>query len=769
MVNRKRNFTLHFYLMAALTTLALGSVNYLGMEFRTRLDLTSDKRFTLSEGTQRLFEKLTEPINVTYYVDEEPPAKRINLERDVRDKLGELAVSSGGKLQYRIERIGNEEASTKREELEKKGITDTVDVLTSGTDERSEMRGVQGYFSSIEVSYGTAKPKVINGIVNLVDKADEAREHRVDTLEFDIAFAVLSLRNDTQRPSFERLLKTRDKPVRLALYISDPMGDQYKPLAENLEKALDEISRQVPAKVNYQRIALGEDAQALQKYPFGDGAIRVQPFDVKRELVMDSDGNPTDVKVTPYIAAVIIQTDPEADQFQAIWSFKDQQSVADMRKVIEDQIWEGTRSRSRVGFVLPPHDPRYGQQPPNGPPLNGYTPLMQYMHDALDYETVYVDIKKEKRIPRDLACLLVMEPNILSERELYEIERYLNEGGNVVLLVQGWEADLGLMPDSMTNGQAAINKVDIDPTFEEWAKHLGVEFGQDLLLRSNAILQPWQISFDRNTGRQRASLYPSTIKFAPVVEPEDLNQSSVFTRGVAGMPLPFLIEEKVNADRVRELELEQTELIRMKDDVFKFIPEDPTQPKVPLKLNLKSPAEVQVEPKTTPGKDIRAQKLDHDPLIATLLRGQFPSFWVDEGRKVPGWDGQQTTETAMPVLNPQKGNLLVMSSAASLNVNYFTGYSQVEQQKVVIPRGINFYRNTVEAFIYGDDLVSLRARTGVAPRIVGPVEDSTRAMWFMFCIAGAPLLLLMFAGLRSFIRTRERDDYEISLGIRESK
>ena len=163
MVNRKRNFTLHFYLMAALTTLALGSVNYLGMEFRTRLDLTSDKRFTLSEGTQRLFEKLTEPINVTYYVDEEPPAKRINLERDVRDKLGELAVSSGGKLQYRIERIGNEEASTKREELEKKGITDTVDVLTSGTDERSEMRGVQGYFSSIEVSYGTAKPKVING------------------------------------------------------------------------------------------------------------------------------------------------------------------------------------------------------------------------------------------------------------------------------------------------------------------------------------------------------------------------------------------------------------------------------------------------------------------------------------------------------------------------------------------------------------------------------------------------------------------------------
>ena len=118
MVNRKRNFTLHFYLMAALTTLALGAVNYLGMEYRTRIDLTGDQRFTLSEGTQRLFEKLPDPITVTYYVDEEPPAKRINLERDVRDKLEELASSSGGKLEYTVERISNQDASEKRKELE---------------------------------------------------------------------------------------------------------------------------------------------------------------------------------------------------------------------------------------------------------------------------------------------------------------------------------------------------------------------------------------------------------------------------------------------------------------------------------------------------------------------------------------------------------------------------------------------------------------------------------------------------------------------------
>ena len=38
----------------------------------------------------------------------------------------------------------------------------------------------------------------------------------------------------------------------------------------------------------------------------------------------------------------------------------------------------------------------------------------------------------------------------------------------------------------------------------------------------------------------------------------------------------------------------------------------------------------------------------------------------------------------------------------------------------------------------------------------------------MICIAGVPLILLAFAGVRSFMRTRDRELYEIGLGIRDS-
>src|SRR5688572_4293429 len=105
MVNRKRNYTLYLMLFSVLLLLALSAVNYLGMEYRLRMDLTGDKRFTLSEGTRTLLEKLPDNISLTYYVSAEPPDKRVNLERDVRDKLEELAVASGGKLTYTVERV----------------------------------------------------------------------------------------------------------------------------------------------------------------------------------------------------------------------------------------------------------------------------------------------------------------------------------------------------------------------------------------------------------------------------------------------------------------------------------------------------------------------------------------------------------------------------------------------------------------------------------------------------------------------------------------
>jgi hypothetical protein len=341
------------------------------------------------------------------------------------------------------------------------------------------------------------------------------------------------------------------------------------------------------------------------------------------------------------------------------------------------------------------------------------------------------------------------------------------------MLVQGWSSNLDHTGAPQQN--VMLVKEDMDPAFEEWAKHIGIEFGQEILLRKQGKLQPFMRT--REQGRIQV---PTPVRLAPFVQPEDLNPSSVFLRNLSPMPLPLVVETKLDKDRLGALNLEQTDLIRLRGEVYKYVPANPSDPQIPIKFNINSTAQVQEDPAAEPDKDKLAYRLDHEPLVATAITGEFPSLWVDQGRDVPGWSGMPENEKATRVARPGKGTLIVMSTAAFLNTNYLAGYPPEEVIRgysengmpifgPVIDRGLTFYRNMAEAFIYGEEMVSLRARTGVAPRITEPADSGARTLWFIVCIAGMPLVLLAFAGARAFIIARDREEYEIGLGIREEK
>lgn len=764
MINRRRNYTLHFLYMAVLAAIAIGLLNYLAMEHRVRIDLTADQRYTLSEGTQRLLDNLTETVTLTYYVSDEPPAKRINLERDVRDKLEEIASLSRGKLQYRVEHITNAEMASRQEALAEKGIFTARDFMLSGTDAAASIRGAQDYYSSLEIRSGAAEPRVINAIVNLVEPLDESMPNRVDTLEFDIAYTLLTMREDTRKPPFRRLLQARSKPIRVAYFKTDPMPEQHREMATAIDAALDEITQLAPGKLLLERVNLPPGSRSSQPYPYGGGSVNLEPFDGRTDIEVDDQGRATP-KFTLYFAALVVQLDPDENAFVPIWDFSEHKTAEAVRSLIEDRIWEAARPRTRLGFVLPPPDPEFSdpRQPaePGQPPQNGHTPLLNFVRQQLDYESVWVDIEGQGRIPRDLACLIVLEANQLGERELYEIERYLAEGGNVVMLVQGWSTRLNLSSPMATS--VPLIKESSLPHFEEWCEYMGLEFGQDLLLRRNSKLQPFVSVRDPRSGQMlRRDLAPGPLRMAPVIESGDMDAGNVFTRGLESLPMPLIVQTELDRERLAEHGLEVVELIRMREDVYRYLPSNPSFPELPLSLNLNSAAEVESNPSADPAEGILAQRLEDGALVAAIVSGQFPSYWADKSLKVPGWDGDPEEADAPAVLNGSPGNLLVVSTAAPLNVKYLAGYDQTEIQQTVIPRGITFYRNVAEAFIYGEDLVNLRARTGVAPRIRGPVSNQARVTWYVLCIAAVPLLLMIVAAGRGFVRTRERERYDAS-------
>jgi ABC-type uncharacterized transport system involved in gliding motility auxiliary subunit len=93
--------------LLALAVLFLGIVMLSNLGLRgMRLDLTQNRLYTLSPGTQQVLGELKEPVNLYFYFSREAAAKQAPLlmpyATRVREFLDEVAARSGGRIRLRV-------------------------------------------------------------------------------------------------------------------------------------------------------------------------------------------------------------------------------------------------------------------------------------------------------------------------------------------------------------------------------------------------------------------------------------------------------------------------------------------------------------------------------------------------------------------------------------------------------------------------------------------------------------------------------------------
>lgn len=113
-------------LLGVLLTILL---NILSIKFFHRIDMTEDKRYSISTPTKELMRKLPEQLSVTIYLDGEMNTGFLQLKRAVAELLDELSVYASHKLQYHFcnpTTLTGIEQERLYEEFEKLGIHPTV-------------------------------------------------------------------------------------------------------------------------------------------------------------------------------------------------------------------------------------------------------------------------------------------------------------------------------------------------------------------------------------------------------------------------------------------------------------------------------------------------------------------------------------------------------------------------------------------------------------------------------------------------------------------
>jgi ABC-2 type transport system permease protein len=120
----KQQDILHFFAVAA----GAAALFLLADVFRLRLDLTADKRYTLSEATKDALRRQPAAIYIKAYLEGEMPVGMRPLQRAVKDMLDDMQAYSDGRLQYEFVNpaAGRQKEAFYRELLRKGLLPHTV-------------------------------------------------------------------------------------------------------------------------------------------------------------------------------------------------------------------------------------------------------------------------------------------------------------------------------------------------------------------------------------------------------------------------------------------------------------------------------------------------------------------------------------------------------------------------------------------------------------------------------------------------------------------
>lgn len=157
-----------------------------------RLDLTEDKRYTITPATKALLQDLEDVVYVDVYLEGDVPAGFKRLQRSTRETLEEFRTYAAGNIQYNFIDPAKAVSQNARNEfystLAQKGIQPT-NIFDNQDGKRTEKL----VFPGAVVSYGGQERGVMLLRGNMTATAEERLNQSIEGLEYQLAAAIREL------------------------------------------------------------------------------------------------------------------------------------------------------------------------------------------------------------------------------------------------------------------------------------------------------------------------------------------------------------------------------------------------------------------------------------------------------------------------------------------------------------------------------------------------------------------------------------------------
>ena len=163
-----------------------------GMKF-FRVDLTSEKRYTLSQSSRVALEDLENVVFVRIYLEGEMPSEFVNFRNEIGDLMDECRAWAGEKLQYEFVNLYDEPDEELRNRMIGQLYDQGLNVTSIQVSDREGGKTARIVFPGAMVSYGSFTMPV-NLLKNNPSLSHEMNlNNSIETLEYEFMRAIHSL------------------------------------------------------------------------------------------------------------------------------------------------------------------------------------------------------------------------------------------------------------------------------------------------------------------------------------------------------------------------------------------------------------------------------------------------------------------------------------------------------------------------------------------------------------------------------------------------
>ena len=694
----RKQFFFSLGLTVVLVALNLIALNYLLSGWSAaRLDLTSDRRYSISPATKRILANLDEDLTIYGFFSERTHPKLAPLIPELIDLLEEYRAVSGGRVNIEIIDPGGDEAA-EQEASERYGVRSAPFRRAS----KYESAIVNAYFSVV-IKY--ADQYVRYGFAELIDvqaAPDGDIDVRLRNPEYDLTRAIKKIVYGFR--STHELFERIEEPVRLSVvWTPEDLPELFAETPDKVRAAAGELQEAGGDRFVFEEIdPTGNDQLRNQVYErWGARPMAVDMFD-EGEFYLYG----------------ILEVQGRLEQ---IVLTGEGLTAATVREAVESALQRHTPGFLKtLGVVTSnppdiPHDVRMHMQlPPPEPPE--YEQIKLLLRE--DYQVEEVDLEAQGGVPSDVDILLVLEPRELNDVAVYGLDQYLMRGGRVVLFSGKYDVKFE---------QTGLSIAPIETGLDDWLQHHGIGVEPTLVLddRNQALPIPEVRQTPFGTIQEWSLVpYPYLIQVR-----DDGFRRSEITGGLDAVGVywgsPLTVDPEVAGD------LEVLPILQSSQDSWT---DDDT-------------SGVGFVDYEVPTEGTQTY------LLAAALNGRFKSFFA--GKPVPVRETSQHDDPETQEIEPEPApavevtleespetRLVVVGNAELLSDFVAQALGQIDGG--FFEENLRFAQNLVDWVSLDNEMLGIRTRGAATRRLVRTERTTQRALeWANYL---APVLLLAALG-----------------------